>query len=75
MIIFDLRHPSGPAEVMMHGIDALDAVARDPKRYMRWLPALTKLGPKQGVNRIVVSYDAEDFGPPPVPAPDHWVIG
>jgi hypothetical protein len=73
MIIYDLKHPSGVAEVQMHGIDALDACTRDPKRYVRWLPAGVKLGPKQGRERIVKSYDPADLGPAPVPAPDHWL--
>jgi hypothetical protein len=54
VIVWDLEHESGgPAEILMHGVDAAETLARDPARYARQLPAGTKPGPRSGLNRIV----------------------
>jgi hypothetical protein len=55
-IVYDLQHPSGPAEIKLDETSAREMLARgEPGRYVRELPAGTKLGPKSGPDRIVIS--------------------
>ena len=51
--IWDLLAEGGPAEVVFHGTDARDAMARSPQQYVAELPKDTKPGPRVGLNRIV----------------------
>jgi hypothetical protein len=53
-IIFDLDDPSGPAEILMHDIDAREYIERDPRRYVRELPKGKTFGPRSGVNGRIV---------------------
>jgi hypothetical protein len=53
-LIYDLADKSGPAEVFTHTVSAEEAIARDPARYVRKLPPGVQLGPKQGLDRIVL---------------------
>jgi hypothetical protein len=55
VVVFDLLDPSGPAEVLLHGIDARDALARSPRQYVAVLPLGVRAGPKCGRNRIVLA--------------------
>jgi hypothetical protein len=53
-VVWDLQHESGgPAEILMHGVDASETLARGRGRYVRVLPAGMKPGPRSGTNRIV----------------------
>ena len=52
-IIWDTKHESGPAEILLQHVDAQEALARDPDRYVRCLPPGMKPGPRHGTNRIV----------------------
>jgi hypothetical protein len=54
VIVWDLEHESGgPAEILMHGVDAAETLTRGRGRYVRELPAGTKPGPRSGLNRVV----------------------
>jgi hypothetical protein len=53
-IVYDLEDPSGVAQIWTHAILAREMIENDPKRYTRELPPGTKLGPKSGLNRIVL---------------------
>jgi hypothetical protein len=54
-VLWDMLAEGGPAQVVLHGSDARDALARSPDRYARELPAGTKPGPRVGPNRIIRS--------------------
>jgi hypothetical protein len=53
-VIFDLEDPSGVAEIKTDALSAAEMIERDPKRYVRTLPPGAKLGPKHGLDRIVL---------------------
>jgi hypothetical protein len=53
MIIYDLKHETGVAEILTDGLTAAEMIEHDP-RYVRELPPGTKLGPKSGIDRIVL---------------------
>jgi hypothetical protein len=51
--IYDLKHPSGVAQIQTHSVDAAEMCERAPDRYVRTLPPGVKLGPLSGANRII----------------------
>jgi hypothetical protein len=53
-IINDLDHESGVAEIKTDALSAAEMIERDPKRYVRALPPNVKLGPRRGLDRIVL---------------------
>jgi hypothetical protein len=55
-IIYDLKHESGIAEIVIDALSAREMIERDPERYkaLKDLPPGTKLGPKRGQDRIVL---------------------
>jgi hypothetical protein len=53
-VIFDLEDQSGVAEIKTDDLTAIDRVERDPKRYVKALPPNVKLGPKRGLDRIML---------------------
>jgi hypothetical protein len=54
-VIWDLGDETGPAEMKVHTVNADEALARDPKRYVRHLPDGMKPGPKSGLQRVVLT--------------------
>jgi hypothetical protein len=53
-VIFDLQDPSGPAQIMTHALRAAEMIERGQGRYVRVLPPNVRLGPKRGLDRIVL---------------------
>jgi hypothetical protein len=53
-IIFDLDHESGPAEIKTDALSAAEMIERDPARYARELPKGKTLGPRSGLDRIML---------------------
>jgi hypothetical protein len=52
-LVIDLKHESGPAEILMWSVDAGEALERDPDRYREKLPVGMKFGPHHGAGRLV----------------------
>jgi hypothetical protein len=53
-IVYDLRGETGVEQIITHGVRVLEMLERDPARYVRELPKGKTLGPKQGINKIVL---------------------
>jgi hypothetical protein len=57
-IIYDTKHPSGVAEILLDELSAQEMIGRgnsaEPGRYVRVLPPNTKRGPRSGLDRIVL---------------------
>jgi hypothetical protein len=51
-VVFDLDHPTGPAQIEMDSCNAGDAIERGKGRYVRALPTGMIPGPLVGANRL-----------------------
>jgi hypothetical protein len=52
--IWDLKDPTGPAEIWAHATRAKEMIERDPARYCFGLPDGVQPGPKSGPARRIV---------------------